>query len=81
MSSKDDIAFPAHKNLILFLDPSDTVVGFVEVEQFKEGGEDPIRVVHVESTGVTDIEFTALILGSRNPRFHLPIKIRNNPFK
>jgi formylglycine-generating enzyme required for sulfatase activity len=80
-SAKDNINFPAHKNLILFLNPSDTIVGYVEVDQFKEGGEDPIRVVHVETSGSTEIEFTTLILGSKNPRFTLPIKIRNNPFK
>ena len=81
VNTRDDIAFPRHKNLILFLNPSDVVVGFVEVEQFKEGPESPIRVVHVQSSGNSILEFTIRILGAKHPRFTLPIKIRDNPFE
>jgi iron(II)-dependent oxidoreductase len=79
-SSRNDIAYPRHKNLILFLNASDTVVAFAEVDMFGEGGEEPLRLVHVQSSGITNIEFTTRILGSKHPRFNLPIKIRNNPF-
>jgi|GEM_PF-1050961 len=79
-SQKQDIEFPDGKNLVLFLNPSDAVVGYVEVEHFTEGGEEPIRVIHIQGSGRTDIEFTIRILGGKHPRFTLPIKIRNNPF-
>lgn len=79
-AAKNDIPFPKDKNLILFLNPSDTVVGFVEVERFTEGGEEPIRVIHIQASGNTEMEFTVRILGSKHPRFKLPIRIVDNPF-
>ncbi len=79
-ASKNDIPFPKDKNLILFLNPSDTVVGFVEVEKFIEGGEEPIRMIHIQSSGNTEMEFSVRILGSKHPRFKLPIRILENPF-
>ncbi len=79
-AAKNDIPFPKDKNLILFLNPSDTVVGFVEVERFTEGGEEPIRVIHIQASGNTEMEFTVRILGSKHPRFKLPLRIVDNPF-
>jgi len=75
------VNFPTSKNLILFLNRTDTIVGYVPVDQFKEGGEESISVVNVASSGETVIEFTVRILGSKHPRFTLPIKIKDNPFK
>ncbi len=80
MDAKDNIEFPKEKNLILFLNPSDTVVGYLDIGEFKDGPETPIRILHVGATRMTDIEVSIRILGSKHPRFHIPIKIRNNPF-
>lgn len=71
---------PTSRDLILFLNSSDDVVGYVEVEPIREGGEEPIRIVHVDATGMTDIEFSVRILGSKHPRFSMQIKVRDNPF-
>ncbi len=79
--AKDDVNFPKDKNLVLFLNASDAVVGYLEIEKFIEEAPMKIRVLHVVATGMTEIEVTATVVGSRHPRFKIPIKIRNNPFK
>lgn len=80
-TTKDDINFPKDKNLILFLNASDAVVGYLEIEKFGEDSIGAIRIVHVAESGMTEIEFSAQVVGSKHPRFKIPIKIRNNPFK
>jgi hypothetical protein len=81
VSAKEHIPFPRDKNLIVFMNANDTIVGYLEVEQFNQvAGTLPPLVDHNAAEGRTNIEMTVLVLGGQNPRFSFSVMLRDNPF-
>jgi formylglycine-generating enzyme required for sulfatase activity len=80
-SAKEHVPFPRNKNLVVFLNANDTIVGYVEVEGVSEdAGKVPTRVVHSPASGMSDIEMGMRVLPSKVARFNFSIKVRENPF-
>jgi formylglycine-generating enzyme required for sulfatase activity len=80
-TTKEHIPFPRDKNLILFMNANDTVVGYIEVDGFKEESTTvPIHVAHSPDTGLTSVEMGVMILLGKSARFNFNMKIMDNPF-
>jgi len=80
-SAKEHIPFPRDKNLIVFLNANDTIVGYVPVQGINEdAGNVTTRVVHSPASGMTDVEMGMRVLPSKVARFNFTVKVRENPF-
>ena len=80
-TTKEHIPFPRDKNLIVFLNANDTIVGYIEVSGFTEESTNvPIRVAHSPDTGLTSVEMGVMVLLGKSARFNFNMKIKDNPF-
>jgi hypothetical protein len=80
-TTKEHIPFPRDKNLIVFMNANDTIVGYIEVNGFTEESTNvPIRVAHSPDTGLTSVEMGVMVLLGKSARFNFNMKIKDNPF-
>jgi len=79
--AKEHVDFPRDKDLIVFLNASNTIVGYIEIDGYKEQKKsNPILVDHSSAGGNTHIELDISIVGQTHPRFIFDLKILENPF-
>ena len=80
-TTKEHIPFPRDKNLIVFLNANDTIIGYIEVSGFTEETTNvPIHVAHSPDTGLTSVEMGVMVLLGKSARFNFNMKIKDNPF-
>jgi len=79
--AKEQIAFPADKTAVVFIDGNDSTVGSVKiVEMLAEMGTSPIQITNFPADGTSRISLSAPAQGGRFLRFGFDIKIRDFPF-
>jgi formylglycine-generating enzyme required for sulfatase activity len=80
-SAKEHIDFPRDKNLIVFMNANDTIVGYVEVAAImEEVGAQGVDVTHNPETGATDLAMRIGVMPNKIALLNFSVKIADNPF-
>lgn len=79
--AKEHVDFPRDKNLIVFMNSNDTIVGYLEITGITEElPEIPNTVNHSPDSGMTHIEMGMKVLPAKIAGFIFDIKLKDNPF-
>ena len=73
----EDIAFPQDKDVFLFFNVNDAVVGWLPTGEIVEEAKAPIESSSSEGGKAWTIEFSLDVVSRRVPRFTLPVKLKD----